>query len=314
MLDKILTLNGYFHFFFFALFLLSLLTASIASCNRLSANLAVSMNPMLVFPKEFGPAEVMVSLPTFLILILALSGICSSSSESESWLNAAATDTDPGFLGLSDMEQEPTPPPPPSFIANGFVDFLKEKADDDCCFGEVFDQGGVFEDMGAGAGGGDGEGESDGSLTNFGADFEGGGPGGRTPEGGGGGGPLGNDPGGGGGGGAEGRIPGGGGGGGPAPAGGLLSLGGGGGGGVPRTSHRLRPLFAWMNSPPPSSDFLFLPPPSSSISRLHLTHTLKDCAHKYVTQYHIKCSLAHYRITWHHLRDDWANDKTGIVS
>ena len=261
---------SYFHFFFLALFLLSLLTSSIASCNCLSANLAVSMNPRRVFPNEFGPAEVMVSLPTFLILILASAGISSSSSESESWLNAAATD--PGFLGLSDMDREPPPPPPPpSFIANGFVDFLKENADDDSGFGEVFDQGEVFEDTGA-EGGGDGEGEFDGSLTNFGAAFEGGGPGGKTPEGGGGGGPLGNDPGGGGGGGAVGRIPGGGGGGGPA---GGLRPSGGGGGGVTRTSHRLRPLFAWINSSPPSSDFLFLPPPLSSISSSHLTHTLQ---------------------------------------
>lgn len=122
-----------------------------------------------------------------------------------------------------------------------------------------------------GGGGGDGEGEFDGSLTNFAAAIEGGGPGGKTPDGGGGGGPLGNDPDGGGGGGAEGRIPGGGGGG--APAGGRSPIGGG-GGGATRTSHLLRPLLAWMISSAPSSDFLFLPAPSS-IASLHLLHTLQ---------------------------------------
>ena len=129
------------HFLFLALFLLSLLTASIASCNCLSASLAVSMKPNRVLPNEFGPAEVIVSLPTFLILIRASAGISSSSSESESWLNAAATD--PGLFDLSDME---LPEPPPSLIANGLVDFLKENADDDCGFGEFFVQGGVFEE------------------------------------------------------------------------------------------------------------------------------------------------------------------------
>ena len=122
-----------------------------------------------------------------------------------------------------------------------------------------------------GGGGGDGEGEFDGSLTNFAAAIEGGGPGGKTPDGGGGGGPLGNDPDGGGGGGAEGRIPGGGGGG--APVGGRSPIGGG-GGGATRTSHLLRPLLAWMISSAQLSDFLFLPAPSS-IASLHLLHTLQ---------------------------------------
>ena len=179
-------------------------------------------------------------------------------------------------------------------MANGFVVFLKENADDDCGFMEVFDQGGVFEHSGAegGGGGGDGEGEFDGSLMNFDASFEGGGPGGKTPEGGGGGGPLGNDPGGGGGGGAEGRIPGGGGGGGPA---GGLCPSGGGGGGVTRTSHRLRPLFEWINSSPLSSDFLFLPPlpTSSSISLTLNTHSAKTT---YMNTYKITHVLtAHVR-------------------
>jgi len=99
------------------------------------------MKPNRVLPNEFGPAEVIVSLPTFLILIRASAGISSSSSESESWLNAAATD--PGLFDLTDME---LPEPPPILIANGLVDFLKENADDDCGFGEFFVQGGVFEE------------------------------------------------------------------------------------------------------------------------------------------------------------------------
>ena len=125
-----------FYFFFLVMSLLSLLTASIASCNFFSASLAVSMNPMRVFPNELGPADVIVSLPTFLILILASAGICSSSSESESWLKTAATD--PGFLDLRDEEHQPTPLLP-SLIAKGFVEFLKENTDDDC-LAEVFDK------------------------------------------------------------------------------------------------------------------------------------------------------------------------------
>ena len=42
----------------------------------------MSVKPCLVFPKEFGPDEVMVSRPTFLILIFASIGISSSESES----------------------------------------------------------------------------------------------------------------------------------------------------------------------------------------------------------------------------------------
>ena len=68
-----------------------------ASCSSLSNNLLVSVKPRLVLPNEFGPDEVIVSRPTFRILILASNGISSSSDES-SLLKTAATD---GFFCTS---------------------------------------------------------------------------------------------------------------------------------------------------------------------------------------------------------------------
>lgn len=59
---------------------MSLLTWSMAACSCLSNSLLESVKPCLVFPKLFGPLEVMVSRPTFLIFILASAGISSSES------------------------------------------------------------------------------------------------------------------------------------------------------------------------------------------------------------------------------------------
>lgn len=59
-------------------------------------SLPVLQNPCLVLPNELGPAEVGVSLPIFLIRILASLGISSGSSSLKS-PNTAATDLDAGL-------------------------------------------------------------------------------------------------------------------------------------------------------------------------------------------------------------------------
>jgi len=56
------------------------LTLSIASFKFFWKIAFSSQNPCFVFPKELGPTEVGVSLPIFLILILASAGISSGSS------------------------------------------------------------------------------------------------------------------------------------------------------------------------------------------------------------------------------------------
>jgi len=56
----------------------------------------VLQKPCLVLPNEFGPADVGVSLPIFLIRILASLGISSGSSSLTS-PNTAATDLDAGL-------------------------------------------------------------------------------------------------------------------------------------------------------------------------------------------------------------------------
>ena len=105
----------------------SLDTLSIASFNCLSNNLLVSVKPCLVFPNEFGPDEVMVSLPTFLMRIFASIGISSSSEESSS-LNTAATlgffaSFSGCFVACDDEVDDPNlilMPNPPLGFNNGF--------------------------------------------------------------------------------------------------------------------------------------------------------------------------------------------------
>jgi len=58
--------------------------------------LPVLQKPCLVLPNELGPADVGVSLPMFLIRILASLGISSGSSSLTS-PNTAATDFDAGL-------------------------------------------------------------------------------------------------------------------------------------------------------------------------------------------------------------------------
>lgn len=62
-----------------------------SSRNVFSKIFLASQNPCFVLPKEFGPDDVGVSLPMFLIRIRHSAGISSGSSSSLSLLKAAAT-------------------------------------------------------------------------------------------------------------------------------------------------------------------------------------------------------------------------------
>jgi len=77
-------------------YFLSSISAFVASLSVFSISLPVLQKPCLVLPNELGPADVGVSLPIFLIRILASLGISSGSSSLTS-PNTAATDFDAGF-------------------------------------------------------------------------------------------------------------------------------------------------------------------------------------------------------------------------
>lgn len=82
---------GYIFYYF-----LSSIRAFVASFSVFSISFPVLQKPCLVLPNEFGPADVGVSRPIFLIRILASLGISSGSSSLTS-PNTAATDLDAGF-------------------------------------------------------------------------------------------------------------------------------------------------------------------------------------------------------------------------
>lgn len=67
------------------------LQSQYSSRNVFSKIFLASQKPCLVFPNEFGPDDVGVSRPIFLIRIRHSAGISSGSSSSLSLLNAAAT-------------------------------------------------------------------------------------------------------------------------------------------------------------------------------------------------------------------------------
>lgn len=75
---------------------MSSISAFVASFKDFSISLPVLQKPCLVLPNELGPADVGVSLPIFLIRILASLGISSGSSSLRS-PNTAATDLDAGL-------------------------------------------------------------------------------------------------------------------------------------------------------------------------------------------------------------------------
>jgi len=77
-------------------YFLSSISAFVASLSVFSISLPVLQKPCLVLPNELGPADVGVSLPIFLIRILASLGISSGSSSLTS-PNTAATDFDAGL-------------------------------------------------------------------------------------------------------------------------------------------------------------------------------------------------------------------------
>lgn len=77
-------------------YFLSSINAFVASFRVFSISFPVLQKPCLVLPNELGPADVGVSLPIFLMRILASLGISSGSSSLTS-PNTAATDLDAGL-------------------------------------------------------------------------------------------------------------------------------------------------------------------------------------------------------------------------